>query len=83
MTDSKIEYVRGLLDLLNVTYTVSNKGREIRFSSKLRNNDVILYPTTGTFIHNKNVYKSPDLHNLESIKNNIRRCLKYHINERL
>lgn len=78
-----IEYARNLLDMINTTYTVSNFGKEIRFISKLHEGEVKLYPTTGTYINNDKTFKATNNHNEFMIKQNIKYCIKYHVNDKL
>lgn len=66
------------LNLCNLSYLVSNQGREIRFTSPITNEAVILYPTTGTFIVRGKSHKA-DIHRDGAIEDNIRICIKRYI----
>ena len=85
--DELIIWTRHILDLLNVSYQVSNHGKEIKFRSKFQNNpnykgyDIKLYPTTGTYIYHTRTFKAHDQHSHHSIEDNIRSCISYHVNE--
>jgi len=85
-----VAWTRYILDLLNVTYQVSNHGKEIRFRSKFTKSDtrykgfdVKLYPTTGTYQYHTHTFKpsSPNPRNVSSIVNNIKKCIAYHVND--
>ena len=81
-------YVMDCLNLLNVTYSVSNKGKEIQFDSKLNFGKIKVYPTTGSWlffpaqrdecVSNKMEPHAGD----KAVENNIRRMMETHVNRR-
>lgn len=74
------DFVRDMLDLANITYTVSNGGKEILFKSQTDfGGDVRLYPTTGTFMNNGNTFKCRDKNNHDEVMNQVKFCLESHI----
>jgi len=77
------DFSRDILDLMNVTYITSNKGAEIRFTSNTNEHEVLLYPSTGTFINNGRTFKCQDSHDEESIIENIKFCFSYHISNNI
>jgi len=77
MQNKFVDFARNILDLANMTYTVSNGGKEIQFKSKVDGNIVKLYPTTSTFIHNGITFKSWGGSETD-IMENMRYCFDYH-----
>jgi hypothetical protein len=78
-------WVMGSLNLLNISYTVSNKGTQITFQSKLLSGDIKLYPTTATYIFTNlsgkhNTFKIDVHESLENQKEHIRKMLQMHFN---
>ena len=73
------------LNLMNISYTVSNKGKQFTTKSKLSTGTIRIYPTTGSYIQVDTNWKTKSFtmekyDPLESKKNNIRRMIRYNFN---
>ena len=86
---TNFEWVTATLNLMNVSYLVSNNGREIHFKSihtqnnpnyKGYNFNVTLYPTTGTYQYYTRTFKAQNPHDTFSVRETIKSCLNYHVN---
>ena len=73
-----------MLELVNRTYTISNKGKEISFKSNIHGHEVRVFPTTGTYTFGSRTFRATSIHSgNEPMKDNLRKCVILHVNARM